>query len=155
MDQSTETILRFAFIQARWHDRIVDQARIGFERELARRTNDAITDVYDVPGAFEIPLLAQRLAKSGRYDGVVGAAFVVDGGIYRHDFVAGTVVNGLMQAQLATDTPVFSVVLTPHNFQETAAHEAFFAAHFVVKGEEAARAALTTCALAATVPKAA
>lgn len=156
MNQSTETRpLRFAFIQARWHDRIVDQARIGFMDEMARRTNNAITDVYDAPGAFEIPLTAQRLAKSGLYDGVVGAAFVVDGGVYRHEFVAETVVNGLMQAQLASDTPIFSVVLTPHQFQETEAHETFFSEHFVVKGAEAARAALATCALSATLPKAA
>ncbi|MEM7545124.1 MAG: 6,7-dimethyl-8-ribityllumazine synthase [Pseudomonadota bacterium] len=158
MDQSTETTttLRFAFIQARWHDRIVDQARIGFLDEIARRTNaTAITDVFDVPGAFEIPLTAQRLARSGQYDGIIGAAFVVDGGIYRHDFVAETVVGGLMQAQLATETPIFSVVLTPHHFQETEAHESFFQEHFVLKGQEAARAALATCALSATLPKAA
>ncbi len=164
MDQSTETktantsakLLRFAFIEARWHDRIVDQARIGFIDEIARRTNGAaITDVFDVPGAFEIPLTAQKLARSGLFDGIIGAAFVVDGGIYRHEFVAETVVGGLMQAQLATDTPMFSVVLTPHHFQETDAHETFFRDHFVLKGQEAARAALATCALAATLPKAA
>ena len=146
MDQSTETTtrtLRFAFIGARWHDRIVDQARRGFLDEVARRTNGAaVTDVFDVPGAFEIPLTAQKLARSGRYDGIVGAAFVVDGGIYRHDFVAETVVGGLMQAQLATDTPIFSVVLTPHHFQETEHHIGIYKAHFVQKGREAAEAAL-------------
>ncbi len=42
---------------------------------------------------------------------------MVDGGIYRHDFVAQAVVSGLMQAQLATEVPMFSVSLTPHNFQ--------------------------------------
>ena len=158
MNQSTESrkTLRFAFIEARWHDRIVDQARIGFLDELGRRTNGAAeTDVYAVPGAFEIPLLAQRLARTRLYDGIVGAAFVVDGGIYRHDFVAETVVDGLMTAQLSTGVPIFSVVLTPHHFQESATHEAFFTAHFVKKGEEAARAALATVALAATLPKAA
>lgn len=159
MNQSTETTkrpLRFAFIQARWHDRIVDQARIGFLEEMSRRTNsDAVTDIFDAPGAFEIPLLAQRLARSGLYDGIVGAAFVVDGGIYRHEFVAETVVNGLMQAQLATETPIFSVVLTPHHFQETEAHANFFSEHFVLKGEEAARAALAVLAVNATLPKAA
>ncbi|MEO0359723.1 MAG: 6,7-dimethyl-8-ribityllumazine synthase, partial [Pseudomonadota bacterium] len=50
---------------------------------------------------------------------------------------------------------IFSVVLTPHHFQETEAHEAFFREPFVEKGEEAARAALATCALAATLPRAA
>jgi len=158
MNQSTEhkTNLRFAFIEARWHAKIVDQARHGFLEEVALKTNSqAQTDVFDVPGAFEIPLTAQRLARTGLYDGIIGAAFVVDGGIYRHDFVAETVVNGLMQAQLATETPIFSVVLTPHHFQETEAHETFFADHFVLKGQEAARAALATATLSATLPKAA
>jgi 6,7-dimethyl-8-ribityllumazine synthase len=152
MDQSTPkttaTPMRFAFIGARWHADIVDQARIGFVEEVALKTNgQAIVDTFDVPGAFEIPLVAQRLAATGRYDGVIGAAFVVDGGIYRHDFVAETVVNGLMQAQLKTDVPVFSVVLTPHHYQETETHNAFFRDHFVLKGQEAAHAALATATL--------
>ena len=152
MTQSTETKpFHFAFVQARWHAGIVDQARIGFLEEVARRTNGAATtDILDVPGAFEIPLTAQRLARTGRYDGIVGAAFVVDGGIYRHDFVSEAVVSGMMQAQLATETPIFSVVLTPHHFQETEAHEAFFTAHFHKKGVEAAGAALATATLTRT-----
>ena len=105
------THARFAFIKANWHSDIVDQALVGFQAET-----EGPVDVFDVPGAFEIPLLAKRLAKTGQYDGITGAAFVVDGGIYRHDFVAPTVVNALMQVQLETDTPVFSVVLTPHNY---------------------------------------
>jgi 6,7-dimethyl-8-ribityllumazine synthase len=66
---------------------------------------------------------------------VVGAAFVVDGGIYRHDFVASAVLDGLMRAQMDADVPVLSVVLTPHHFQDTAEH-------FKVKGREAARACM-------------
>ena len=69
------------------------------------------------------------------------AAFVVDGGIYRHEFVASTVLEGLMRAQMDTNVPVLSVVLTPHSFQETPADVEFFRAHFVRKGQEAARAA--------------
>ena len=72
---------------------------------------------------------------------MIGAALVVDGGIYRHDFVASTVLEGMMRAQMDADVPVLSIVLTPHNFQETPAHLEFFRAHFVRKGEEAARAA--------------
>ena len=159
MNQSTEHTrkpLRFAFIGARWHAHIVDQARTSFAAEIERRTNaQAAVDMFDAPGAFEIPLMAQRLARSGLYDGIVGAAFVVDGGIYRHDFVSEAVVNGLMQAQLATETPIFSVVLTPHHFQETEPHEAFFTEHFKVKGREAASAALSTVAIGATLPRAA
>ena len=51
-------------------------------------------DVFDVPGAFELPLMAQELARSGRYGAIACAALVVDGGIYRHEFVAQTVGGG-------------------------------------------------------------
>ncbi len=88
-------------------------------------------------GAFEIPLLARDLARTGRYDAVVGAAFVVDGGIC-HEFVTATVIEGLMRAQMDTDVPVLSVVLTPHSYQETEAHTAFFRDHIVLTGREAA-----------------
>lgn len=136
---------RFAFLQASWHPTIVHKARDGFIDEMARLGfgRDAI-DVLDVPGAFELPLLARRLARSGRYDAIVACALVVDGGIYRHEFVAQTVVQGLMTVQLETDVPVLSVVLTPHHFQPSTEHQEFFAAHFVVKGAEAAGACIRT-----------
>ncbi|MDA1310579.1 MAG: 6,7-dimethyl-8-ribityllumazine synthase [Proteobacteria bacterium] len=146
MDQSTQTTPsspRIAFIQARWHADIVDQSRISFLSEIDRLTNTAAdVDIFDVPGAFEIPLQARTLARTGRYDAVVGAAFVVDGGIYRHDFVAQSVLGGLMQAQMDTDVPVLSVVLTPHHFQETDEHRRFFLDHFQIKGREAAESCM-------------
>ena len=95
-----------------------------------------------MPGAFELPLMAQKLARSGRYDAIACAALVVDGGIYRHDFVAQAVVDGLMRVGLDTGIPVLSVSLTPHQFQDTAHHRAVYAEHFVEKGREAAHAAL-------------
>jgi 6,7-dimethyl-8-ribityllumazine synthase len=70
------------------------------------------------------------------------AALVVDGGIYRHEFVAQAVVTGLMEAGLKTGVLVLSVSLTPHHFQPTAEHQTFFADHFVKKGAEAADAAI-------------
>jgi len=108
-----------------------------------------------VPGAFEIPLQARTLARTGRYAAVVGAAFVVDGGIYRHDFVAEAVVTGLMQVQMDTDLPVLSAVLTPHNFQDTEAQRHFFMEHFKIKGREAAEACLDILALRETLAPAA
>ena len=143
------TLPRYAFIKANWHADIVNRALDGF-RELIPIEQ---TDVFDVPGAFEMPLLARDLAASGRYAAVAAAAFVVDGGIYRHDFVAQAVVDGLMRAAIDTGVPVLSVSLTPHQYQETDHHTAIFKAHFVEKGREAARAALvigqTRAALAA------
>ncbi|MAW88298.1 MAG: riboflavin synthase subunit beta [Phyllobacteriaceae bacterium] len=131
---------RIAFIKARWHADIVDRAHEGFTQAAARLLPGAAIDTFDVPGAFEMPLLARKLAGTGRYDAVVAAAFVVDGGIYRHDFVAGAVIDGLMRAQMDTDVPVFSVSLTPHNYQPVETMTAFFGDHFVTKGEEAAEA---------------
>ncbi|MCY1128648.1 6,7-dimethyl-8-ribityllumazine synthase [Frigidibacter sp. RF13] len=131
------TPTRYAFLKANWHADIVDCALEGFAAEIGA----VLIDVFDVPGAFELPLLARDLAATGRYSAIICAAFVVDGGIYRHEFVAEAVVGALMRAQMEAGVPVLSVVLTPHNYQETAAHRAFFTAHFVEKGREAARAA--------------
>ena len=133
---------RFAFIKANWHADIVAQGLVGFRQHLELEGAEVAIDVFDVPGALEIPLLAKHLAASGKYAAVVGCAFVVNGGIYRHEFVSASVIDGLMQAQLATGVPILSVVLTPHNFQETPPLIDFFTKHFFVKGTEAAKAAL-------------
>ncbi|MEM6942082.1 MAG: 6,7-dimethyl-8-ribityllumazine synthase [Pseudomonadota bacterium] len=132
------THTRYAFVKASWHAEIVDRALDGFLQVIPC----AQVDVFDVPGAFELPLLARDLAASGRYAAVAAAALVVDGGIYRHDFVASAVVDGLMRAGLDTGIPVLSVSLTPHNYQDTPHHNAIYRAHFVDKGIEAAEAAL-------------
>ncbi|GKX33369.1 MAG: 6,7-dimethyl-8-ribityllumazine synthase [Rhizobiaceae bacterium MnEN-MB40S] len=132
------THTRYAFIKANWHKDIVDQALVGFSEIIPSEQ----IDVFDVPGAFEMPLLARDLARSGRYGAVAAAAFVVDGGIYRHDFVAQAVVNGLMQAGLETGVPVLSVSLTPHHYQPSEHHTRIYREHFVLKGREAAEAAL-------------
>ena len=136
---------RIAFVHALWHREIVEQAHVGFLEEMAALGFGPQTvERFETPGAFEIPLHAQTLARTGRYAAVVGAAFVVDGGIYRHEFVAETVVSALMQVQLATETPIFSVILTPHHFHEHDVHQRFFHDHFRVKGHEAARACVGT-----------
>ncbi len=138
---------RIAFIQACWHKDIVDQSKIGFIAEMAHQGyTEADIDFFEVGGAFEIPLHAKLLANTGRYAGIVGAALVVDGGIYRHDFVAQSVVGALMQVQLETQVPVFSVVLTPHHFHAGEEHQKFFFEHFLHKGQEAARTCADTVA---------
>lgn len=136
---------RIAFIQACWHRDIVDRCRDSFTAEIQKLgfPGDAI-DFFEVPGAYEIPLHAKILAQSGNYEGIVAAALVVDGGIYRHEFVAQAVISGLMQVQLETQVPVFSAVLTPHHFHAGEEHHQFFSNHFVVKGAEAAHACAAT-----------
>lgn len=127
---------RYAFIKANWHSDLVNRSLDGF---LDIIPSDQV-DVYDVPGAFEMPLMAQELAQSGKYQAVVAAALVVDGGIYRHDFVAQAVVSGLMDVGLKTSIPVLSVSLTPHNFQDNEHHHSFFYNHLYQKGIEAGEA---------------
>ena len=136
---------RVAFVQSSWHKDIVDQCRVAFVSEL-RRLGIAETsiDFFEVPGAFEIPLQAKLLAKSGRYAALVAAGFVVDGGIYRHEFVADAVIGALMAVQLETEVPVISAVLTPQRFHEHQEHVRFFREHFLVKGAEAAAACART-----------
>ncbi len=147
--RSKLTQTRYAFVKANWHADIVDRALEGFCQVIPASE----VDVFDVPGAFELPLVARDLAASGRYKAVAAAAFVVDGGIYRHEFVAQAVVDGLMRAGLDTGVPVLSVSLTPHHYQETEHHAEIYRAHFIKKGQEAAQAALmiarTRAALAA------
>lgn len=141
------TTLRFAFIKASWHSDIVDQALVGFHQVIP----EAQVDVFSVPGAFEMPLVARDLALTGKYAAVAAAALVVDGGIYRHDFVAQAVLSGLMQTGLETGVPILSVSLTPHHFQETEHHTQIYRDHFVLKGNEAGKAALQIAELRASI----
>ena len=81
---------------------------------------------------------------SGRYAAIVASGLIVDGGIYRHEFVAEAVIGALMQMQFETEVPVISAVLTPQNFHEHETHRTFFAEHLQVKGAEAAVACAKT-----------
>ena len=127
MTINTNPTTKIAVIRARWHAGIVDRCVDSFVTEwtaLGGRAEDV--DVIDVPGALEIPLHAQLFARTGRYSAILGVALVVD---------------AIVRVGLDTDVPVLSAVLTPHNFQESEAHIAFFRDHFVIKGKEAAHAA--------------
>ncbi len=134
---------RVAFVQSSWHREVVEECRIAFLAEIEARGITNI-DVFEVPGSFEIPLHAQILAKTRRYTAIVAAGLVVDGGIYRHEFVADTVIKALMDVQLRTEVPVFSAVLTPQQFHDSAVHHDFFRKHFAIKGIEVAEACANT-----------
>ena len=140
---------KVAFVQACWHRDIVDQLRDSFKKEFSKLSDKEI-EFFELPGAYEIPLHAKALAETGEYAAVVAAGLVVDGGIYRHEFVAQAVIDGLMRAQMDTGMPVFSAVLTPHNFHGEE-HQAYFKEHFVIKGREAAQACAKTLESLATI----
>ena len=141
---------KIAFIQACWHKDIVDQARDSFVAEIDSQgySLDRI-DFFEVPGGLEIPLMAKRLAGTGAYAIIVVAALIADGGVYRHEFVAGAVVDALMRLQIETEVPIISAVLTPHHFHDPDVHRhedrrKFFFDHFRIKGAEAAAACAQT-----------
>ena len=137
--------VRVAVISSAWHRDIVANATAAIQAEFGRSSVplDQV-EYFEVPGAFEIPLHARRLAQSRKYDAIIACGLVVNGGIYRHEFVASAVIDGLMQVQLETDTPILSAVLTPRDVHEHADHQRFFEEHFIKKGTEVARACLET-----------
>ena len=152
MSENASTTPRIAFVQSAWHSELVNRIREGFVDRLTETSSaGAEVSFYEVPGAFEIPLFASRLARSGSVDAIVAAGLVVDGGIYRHEFVADAVIAGLMQTQLTHDVPVFSVVLTPHHFHEHATHSGFFHDHLFGKGSEAAESCASALAALAAI----
>src|SRR5260221_1358825 len=125
---------RVAFVQSSWHREVVEQCRIAFLDEIeARNIERARIDLFEVPGSFEIPLHAHPLAKTRRSTSIVSTGLVVDGGIYRHEFVADTVIKALMDVQFRTEGPVFSAGLTPPPLHEDAAHFGLFRQHFAAK----------------------
>jgi 6,7-dimethyl-8-ribityllumazine synthase len=131
---------RVAFVQSAWHREVIEQCRLAFLSEIEERGIErARIDLFEVPGSFEIPLHVQLLAKTRRYTAIVAAGLVVD-----DEYIAETVIRALMDVQLRTEVPVFSAVLTPQQFHETAAHFDFFRKHFATKGVEVAEACANT-----------
>ncbi len=138
---------RVAIVSAAWHRDIVNNCTSAAQAEFERHGwPSGQIERFEVPGVFEIPLFARRLALTGRFDAIIACGLVVNGGIYRHEFVSTAVIDGLMRVQLDTDVPVFSAVLTPRDFHEHEEHHSFFSAHFVKKGVEVAGACMATLA---------
>src|SRR5207302_40030 len=104
---------RFALVAARFNGAIVEQLVAGALDGLRRHgvADDAV-DLVWVPGSFEIPLVAQRLAGSGRYAAVVCLGAVIRGDTDHYDYVAGEAAKGVAQASQATGVPVIFGILT-------------------------------------------
>lgn len=154
-DHQSLDAVRVAIVSSGWHRQIVaSSVQAATEELLSQQVPAEQIAYFEVPGAFEIPLHAQRLARSGEFDAIIACGLVVDGGIYRHEFVATAVIDGLMRVQLDTDVPVFSAVLTPHHFHEHDEHIRYFTEHFKVKGKEVAQACAATLRSLARLPSA-
>ena len=104
---------RFALVAARFNHVIVDQLVQGAIDGLRRHgVDDEAIDVIRVPGSFEIPLVAQRVAGSGKYAAVICLGAVIRGDTDHYDHVASAAAHGIAQASLATGVPVIFGVLT-------------------------------------------
>jgi 6,7-dimethyl-8-ribityllumazine synthase len=104
---------RFAIVAARFNGFVVDQLIAGATDALVRHGVPADrVDVARVPGSFEIPVVAQRMAKGGRYAAVICLGCVIRGDTDHYDHVAGAATSGIMTAGLNTGVPVIFGVLT-------------------------------------------
>jgi 6,7-dimethyl-8-ribityllumazine synthase len=130
---------RVAFVQSAWHREVVAECREAFLAEIeTRHIARPQVDIFEVPGSFEIPLHVQLLAKTRRYTAIIAAGLVID-----DEYIAETVIGALMDVQLRTEIPVFSAVVTPQQFRETADAD-FMRRHFASKGIEVAEACANT-----------
>lgn len=104
---------RFAIVAAKFNRDIVDKLVAGAREGLAKHgVSDDRIDLAWVPGAFEIAMVAERLAASGRYAAILGLGAVIRGDTDHYDFVADAASTGILQAGLTTGVPVIFGVLT-------------------------------------------
>lgn len=132
--------MRIAIVAARFNRFIVDQLVEGAQNALDRQQIDSSQRALVwVPGAFEIPLVAEQLAGSGKYDAVIALGAVVRGGTPHFDFVAGECASGLTRVSLDHGIPVTFGVLTTENVEQAIERAATDAGN---KGFDVAMAAL-------------
>ncbi len=115
---------RFALVVARFNAVVVDQLTAGALDALKRHgVGDDRVDVVRVPGSFEIPVVAQRLGKSGKYAAVICLGCIIRGDTDHYDHVAGAATSGIARAGLDAGVPVIFGVLTTDTLEQ-AVHRA-------------------------------
>ena len=131
---------RFALVVSNFHQDITDGLLRGARAALADAgVNSADVATVRVPGAFEIPLAARRLARSGRYDAVICLGCLIKGDTMHFEYIASAVSHGIMAVSADTGIPVTFGVLTTLTEAQAAARAADGPDN---KGREAARAAV-------------
>jgi 6,7-dimethyl-8-ribityllumazine synthase len=132
--------VRFAVVVSRYHDFVTDRLQAGALAALddAEVVSDDIT-VIKVPGAFEIPLAAQRAAETGLYDAVVCLGCLIRGETPHFDYIASAVAHGITSAAAASGVPMAFGVLTTNSVEQALERAGSGESN---KGWEAARAAI-------------
>ena len=134
---------RYAIAVGRFYEDLAQRLVAGAQRAFAA-AGVGEADVYDVPGAFELPLAAKYLAETGRYAGVACLGAVIRGETSHYDYVCGEAARGIQDVQLSTGVPCAFGVLTVDTKEQALARAGGGKRH---QGRDAARAALTMAAL--------
>jgi 6,7-dimethyl-8-ribityllumazine synthase len=141
---------RYVIVAARFNDFITSKLIEGCEDALRRHgvDTDSRLDLVWVPGAFEVPLICQKLAESGKYAAVVALGAVIRGSTSHYDVVAGEVSKGVAQAGMASGVPVIFGVLTTDTIEQAIERAGTKAGN---NGFKAGMAALEMVSLIATL----
>ena len=111
--------IKVGVVAARFNDFIVSKLVGGCEDALLRRgVRPEDIDLAWVPGAFEIPLIASKMAKSGKYDAVIALGAVIRGSTSHYDYVCSEVSKGIAQVSLSSQIPVMFGILTTENIEQ-------------------------------------
>ena len=131
---------KFCIVVARFNEFITSKLLSGAIDELTRHgaKEENITVVWS-PGAFEIPVLAQKLAKSAKYDAIIALGAVIRGATPHFDYVSSEISKGVASVSLATGVPVIFGVLTTENIEQAIERAGTKAGN---KGSDAAKAAI-------------
>ena len=142
---------RFAVVASRFNDVVVNKLVDGAVSCLRKHgIADEDLDLVWVPGAFELPLAAKRLAETHGYDAVICLGAVIRGETTHYDFVAGEAAAGIRQASLETGVPVIFGVLTTETFEQATDRAGGKHGN---KGWDAAMAAMETADVLENLPK--
>ena len=111
--------IKVGIVAARFNEFIVSKLVAGARDGLLRHdVKDEDIDLAWVPGAFEIPLIASKMAKSGKYDAVICLGAVIRGATSHYDYVCSEVSKGIASVSLSSDIPVMFGVLTTDNIEQ-------------------------------------
>jgi 6,7-dimethyl-8-ribityllumazine synthase len=132
--------LKFAIVASRFNDFVVKSLIAGAVDALVRHNVDEKDiEIFKTPGAFEIPLVCKKLAKTKKYDAVIALGAVIRGSTPHFDYVAAEVSKGVAKASYDTETPVIFGVLTTDTIEQAVERAGTKAGN---KGAEAAMGAL-------------
>lgn len=143
---------RFAIVAARFNAFVVEHLVAGALDGLKRHgVDEANIDVARTPGSLEIPLVAQRLAASGKYAAVLCLGAIIRGETSHFDIVASESAKGLTQASLATGVPIINAILTTNTVEQAVDRAGAKSGN---KGFDAAAVAIEMVNLLAQLPEA-